>query len=129
MLFKRNRSFLIFIFLFIISLLFTFDLFINKGQPTTFDGPTHLTNIAQFDKAIKDGELLPRWADGFANYGMPIPIIAQQTTSYLGALFNIVLHNILLSYNMVVLVGAFFSVLSFLINLIFPTITFFLYSL
>lgn len=108
---KKYSFLFIFIFLLIISLLFVFDLFINKAQPTTFDGPTHLTNIAQFYKAIKDGELLPRWADGFANYGMPIPIIAQQTTSYLGALFNFIFSNIIFSYNVVIFLGTFFSVL------------------
>lgn len=108
-----RKNLFIFIFLLIISLVFSFDLFMNKGQASTFDGPTHLTNMAQFYKAISDGEFLPRWADGFANYGMPIPIIAQQTTSYLGALFNFVFHNIIFSYNLVVFFGAFFSVLFF----------------
>jgi len=110
---KDKKSLLVLIFLFIISFIFSFDLLVNKGQSATFDGPTHLTNIAQFYKAIKDGDILPRWSDGFANYGMPIPLIAQQSTSYLGALLNFLFHNIIFSFNVVVLIGAFLSVLFF----------------
>lgn len=110
---KNKKNLLIVMFLFIISFVFSFDLLINKGFPATFDGPTHVTNIAQFYKAIKDGDILPRWSDGFANYGMPIPIIAQQTTSYLGALLNFLFRNVIFSYNMVVFIGAFLSVLFF----------------
>jgi hypothetical protein len=51
--------------------------------------------------------------DGFANYGMPMGVIVQQTTSYLGAFFNLLLHNTVLSYNLVVLCGTFFSLYFF----------------
>lgn len=37
---------------------------------------------------------------------MPIPLIAQQTTSYLGAFFNFFTHDIVTSYNLVVFTGA-----------------------
>lgn len=99
--------------LFIISCLFVLDLFANKGQPATFDGPTHLANIAMFFKSMKGGELHVTWTDGFANYGMPIGLIAQQTTSYLGAAVNFITNNIVMSYNTVVFIGAFLSVLFF----------------
>lgn len=62
---------------------------------------------------MKEGEWKPTWSDGFANYGMPIPIIAQQTTSYMGAWLNFALHNVIFSYNVVVLIGAFFSLIFF----------------
>jgi hypothetical protein len=84
-------------------------LFISKGRPSTFDGPTHLANIAQFTKAIQSGDFPVRWMDGFGNYGMPMGIIVQQTTSYLGALLTLITHNIFLSYNLVFLLGAFLS--------------------
>lgn len=111
--FKAKKGLFIVLFLLIISLLFCLDLFLSPGQAASFDGPTHLTNIAQFYQAMKDGDWLPRWADGFANYGMPIPIIAQQTTSYLGALINFAFRNIIFSYNIVVFIGSFLSVLFF----------------
>jgi len=47
--------------------------------------------------------------DGFGNYGMPMAIIIQQTTSYLGAIITLFTHDIFISYNIVVLIGAFFS--------------------
>lgn len=95
--------------LFIIALLLCLDLFISKGRPSTFDGPTHLANIAQFHKALKSGDFPVRWMDGFGNYGMPTGIIVQQTTTYLGALLTFLTHDIFLSYNLVFLIGAFLS--------------------
>ncbi|MBI3366435.1 hypothetical protein HY041_02295, partial [Candidatus Roizmanbacteria bacterium] len=89
------------------------DLFINKGEPATFDGPTHLMNIAMFFKSMRGGEWHVTWTDGFANYGMPIGLIAQQTTSYLGAIINFITQNIILSYNFVLFIGAFLSSLFF----------------
>ncbi len=104
-----KRLFIGFI-LFIISLLLCLDLFISKGRPSTFDGPTHLANIAQFHKALQSGDFPVRWMDGFGNYGMPMGIIVQQTTTYLGSLLTFLTHDIFLSYNLVFLIGAFLSV-------------------
>jgi len=82
---------------------------LSKGRPSTFDGPTHLTNIAQFASALKSGDFPVRWMDGFANYGMPMPIIVQQTTAYLGAFFTLLFNNVVFSYNLVVFTGTFLS--------------------
>ena len=101
------------LFVFIISFIFASDLFINTGVPASFDQNTHLANIAQFYRAVREGEIPARWGDGFGNYGMPIPIIAQQATSYLGAFVNFFTHNIFVFYNVVVFVGAFLSTLFF----------------
>src|SRR3990167_2038278 len=108
---KRLRGELFFILLlaFIISVIFIFDLFLHRGQPTTFDAPTHISNIAQIYDAMRDGEFPARWGDGFARYGMPIPIFAQQVTSYLGAFINFITRDVVLSYNLVVLIGLFLS--------------------
>lgn len=104
-----GKHFFIGLILFIISFLLCLDLFISKGRPSTFDGPTHLANIAQFTKALRDKDFPVRWTDGFGNYGMPMGIIVQQTTSYLGAIAALITNNIFLSYNLVVLIGAFIS--------------------
>ncbi len=93
----------------IISVLFCLDLFIRAGRPSTFDGPTHLTNIAQFTKALRSGDFPVRWMDGFANYGMPMAVIVQQTTAYLGAFFTLIFNNVILSYNLVIFIGTFLS--------------------
>lgn len=99
--------------IFIISFAFVLDLFVNKGQPASFDEPTHLTNIAMFYKSMKEGQFHVTWTDGFANYGMPIGIIAQQVTSYLGGLINFIVGNVIISYNLVILIGVFLSTLFF----------------
>lgn len=99
--------------IFIISFLLTSDLFLRDGQPATFDGPTHITTMAQFYTGLSQGQFPVTWADGFANYGMPIPLIAQQTTNYIGAIINFITQNVVLSHNLVYLIGAFFSSLFF----------------
>lgn len=85
------------------------DLFVSNGRSSTFDGPTHLANIAGFTKALQSGDFPVRWMDGFGNYGMPMGIVVQQTTSYLGAVITLVTHNIFFSYKLVFLIGAFLS--------------------
>ncbi len=103
--------------IFIIAFFLVSDLFIRPGQPATFDGPTHITTMAQFYTGLSQRQFPVTWADGFANYGMPIPIIAQQTTNYLGALINFFIQNVILSHNLVYLLGAFLSSLFFYIFL------------
>ena len=106
---KAKKAFLSFGFIFIIAGMLVFDLFINIGQPATFDGTTHITTLAQFYSGLKDGEIRVMWGDGFANYGMPIPLISQQTTPYLGAVSNFLFHNVVTSFNAVFFLGALFS--------------------
>ena len=98
-----------FIILFIISVIFVFDLFIHQGRPSTFDGPTHLANIAQVHAGLADGDFPVRWGGEFARYGWPAPQFAQQTTSYLGAFLTFITNDIVISYNLVVLIGVFVS--------------------
>ncbi len=115
--FKDKRDVLNYFVILIISFIFASDLFINRGTPASFDQPTHVANIAQFYRAVMEGGVPARWGDGFARYGMPIPIIAQQATSYLGAFFTLFTHDVVTSYNIVVFVGAFLSSLFFYIFL------------
>ena len=97
------------VILFIISAIFVFDLFIHNGRPSTFDGPTHLANIAQVHVGLSNGEFPVRWGGEFARYGWPAPQFAQQITSYLGALITFITNDIVMSYNLVVFIAAFFS--------------------
>lgn len=98
-------------FFIIISLLLVLDLFINKGQSANMDGTVHITTMAQFYKAMTDGEWFVRWADGFANYGSTVPIFAHQLVNYLGGLLTFVTHDVLLSFNILFFVGSFLSTL------------------
>jgi hypothetical protein len=95
--------------IFIIAFLLTADLFIHTGQPVTFDGTTHITTIAQFYTGLSQGQFPVTWADNFANYGMPIPLIAQQTTNYIAGFLTFITHDVLVSQNLVYFLGAFLS--------------------
>ena len=95
-----------FAILFIVALILVADLFFRPGRPVTFDGPTHITNIAQFAAGLQTGGFPVAWADHFTALGSPVPIVTQQLTSYLGALFYFVTHDLIQSYNWVVFVGA-----------------------
>lgn len=99
------------IFFFIISFLLVLDLFFNKGQSANMDGTVHITTIAQFYKAMKDGEWFVRWSDGFANYGLSVPLFAHQLVNYLGGFLTFITHDVLLSFNILFLIGSFLSTL------------------
>ena len=101
----------------IISIILVFELFFNKGQSQNMDGTVHITTIAQFFQAMKHGDLKITWADGFANYGMPIPIFAHQIPSYLGAIINFITNNAIVSFNIVNFIGTFLSLVFFYIFL------------
>lgn len=95
--------------IFIVSCILVSDLFLTPGRLATFDGAVHITQIAQFSAAIKDGDFPVAWLDGFANYGLPLGIFAQQLPTYLGAFFNTIVDNPVLSFNLVFFVGVFLS--------------------
>lgn len=99
------------IFFSIISFLLVLDLFFNKGQSANMDGTVHITTIAQFYKAMKDGEWFVRWSDGFANYGLSVPLFAHQLVNYLGGFLTFATHDVLLSFNTLFYIGSFLSTL------------------
>ncbi len=105
----RFKNVMIWLTICIISLILVSDFLFHSGQSVAFDAPTHISNIAQVYGALADGEWPARWGNGFARYGMPIPIIAQQVTSYLGAVLTIATHNVLISYYVVMWLGALLS--------------------
>lgn len=72
-----------------------------------------MTVIAQFTNAFKDGELKVTWADGYGNYGMPMPIIHHQLISYAGGLVNLVVNDVPLATGIVMLSATFLSCLFF----------------
>jgi len=101
----------------IISIILVFELFINKGQSQNMDGNVHIATIAQFFKAMQSGDLKVTWTDGFANYGLPIPIIAHQIPAYLGAILSFITNNVVVSFNIIYVIGTFLSLLFFYIFL------------
>jgi hypothetical protein len=114
---KNKKDLFAALLIFVIAFFLTADPFMRVGQPATFDGLTHITTMAQYYTALSQGEFPVVWADGFANYGMPIPLISQQTTNHVAAMINFFSHDILAAYNIIVFLGALFSTLLFYIFL------------
>lgn len=90
----------------IVAWLLMADLWWHPGRSLTFDGHVHITTMAQFHDALADGEWWVRWANGFANYGHPLGLVAHQTTSYLGGLMIFAVSNPVTAYNSVMWLGA-----------------------
>lgn len=82
------------------SLILVSGLFFHRSRIVTFDGHIHISTIAQFTQALKDGEFPVTWSDGFGSYGLPLPFIAHQTTSYLGAVMTLITQDVVLSYTL-----------------------------
>lgn len=102
----KKREDLIYLFILLVSsIIFVLPLFSHPGRPATFDAPFHITNIAQYSIALKSGDFPVYWENGFANYGLPIGIVAHQVPNYLGAFFNLVLNNPTLSFNLLTFLG------------------------
>lgn len=95
--------------LLLIAFVLVADLFYHNSLPATFDGRVHITMIAQFYQALRDGDFPVTWASGFANYGMPMPIIHQQVPIYLGAVLNFFVHNVVVANNLVYFIAALLS--------------------
>lgn len=89
------------------------DYFYHGTKPANFDAIAHITTIAQFHKAMSDGEFPVAWGDGFANYGLPLGTIAHQIPAYLGGALTFVTHDPLLSFNLVYLISAILSAIFF----------------
>ncbi len=74
-----------FLFLLFIIFLSVKPLF-HPGFPPTHDGEYHLVRFYEFDKAIRDGDLYPRWAKDFNNgYGIPLFIYVYPFPNYVGS--------------------------------------------
>lgn len=109
--FMNKFDLLVILVLIILSTLLVTDLFTHPGRPATYDGPTHITTIAQFYSSLHAGEFPVRWSGGYGNYGQPLPLYAHQLTAYLGALILWLTPNPELAYNVIILVGAISSTL------------------
>lgn len=75
-----------------ISILPLISIFITSDLPHTHDGFVHLSRIAAYDKALKGGQILPRWASDL-NYGYGMP------------LFNFIYHTPYLLSSLLITLG------------------------
>lgn len=88
------------------------DQIIVPGRALTFDAHIHITTITQFSDALKEGEFPVRWSNNFANYGLPLPIVAHQLPTYLGAVLTLVIGNPVTAYKWMLFIGALGSAVS-----------------
>lgn len=95
----------------IIALLFVADIFFHPGRSVTYDGHVHITSIAQFYLAIKDGDFPVSWTNGFASFGYPLGLVAHQLPIYLGAFFQFFTQNPVLAYNSVAFIGVWLTLI------------------
>ena len=109
----RKYEFLSFLFIFIISVFVVFELFISIGRPTTFDGPTHITDIAGYSQALASGNFPVFWLDKFGNYGMPIGLFSHQLPLTLAGAVNIFVHDPILIYTLFLFLGIFLTNVTF----------------
>jgi hypothetical protein len=96
-----------------LAVVLVYEAFYMSGQPANMDGTVHITNIAIFHNALRDGDFPVRWTDGFANYGLPMGSFAQQMTSYLGGFLTFITNDPLVSFNYVYLAGTWLSLVVF----------------
>lgn len=93
-----------------VAVLLVLDLFLLRGHSAYMDGIAHLTTLTQFYEAMKQGFVRITWTDGFANYGMPIPLYIHQTVGYLGGWLAWLLRgDVVMVYKLMFLMGAVFS--------------------
>lgn len=96
--------------LLLVSVLLCLELFLSPGRPITYDGPTHLVNIAHFSDSLREGNLPASWANNFANFGLPTPAIVQQVPFYVGGLMHLVLGlDLITTFNFLNVMALFFS--------------------
>jgi len=105
------------LFILIVSFTLTSDLFFHSGNNLTFDGRIHVSTMAQFWQALSDGEFPVRWSNNFANFGLPLPLIAHQIPAYLGALMIGLGFSPVMSYNLVLFTGVLMGNLLFYLYL------------
>jgi hypothetical protein len=110
-------DFINYIFIFFISLATVLDWFLNPGRSANMDGIVHTLTPNLFYMALRGGEFPVSWVDGFANYGLPLGIVAHQFTTYLSAFIQFVVGNPEIAFNVVSFLGFFLSFLFFYIFL------------
>lgn len=79
-----------FLFILIVLLLYAVLPLFQKGFIPTHDGEYHIIRFWQFDKMLRSGDLIPRWApDLNSGYGVPLFIFHYPFPNYVGSLLHV----------------------------------------
>lgn len=70
------------------ALISSFSLF-HSGLPPTHDGEYHVIRFYEFDRALRDGNLYPRWAADLNNgFGLPLFNYVYPLPNYMASFFH-----------------------------------------
>lgn len=62
---------------------------LHQGLPLTHDGQDHVARIANFYDSLREGNIIPRWAENLNwGYGHPILMFLYPFPSYIASLFH-----------------------------------------
>jgi len=63
---------------------------IHQGLPPTHDGEYHVIRFYEFDKALRDGNLYPRWAADLNNgFGVPLFNFVYPLSNYISSILHV----------------------------------------
>jgi uncharacterized membrane protein len=87
---------------------------LHSGLPPTHDGEYHVIRVYEFDKALRDGNLYPRWAADLNNgYGVPLFNYVYPMPNYFGEIFHTFGASFIDAFKLNLLVATLVSVLFF----------------
>ncbi len=87
---------------------------LHPGLPPTHDGENHVIRSYEFDKAIRDGSIYPRWAKDLNNgYGIPLFNYVYPLPNYASAFFHVFGMSFIDTFKMNLLVATFIGVIFF----------------
>jgi uncharacterized membrane protein len=84
---------------------------LHPGFPPTHDGENHVIRFYLFDKALRDGDIYPRWASDLnKGYGIPLFNYVYPLPNYFGSLFHLFGASFIDSFKISLLAGTFIGV-------------------
>jgi uncharacterized membrane protein len=87
---------------------------IHLGLPPTHDGEYHVIRFYEFDKAIRDGDWYPRWAEDLNNgYGIPLFNYVYPLPNYAASLFHLFGSNFIDAFKMNLILATAIGVIFF----------------
>ena len=103
-----------YIFILLIVTFFGVKPLLHPGLPPTHDGENHVIRSYEFDKAMRDGSVYPRWARDLNNgYGIPLFNYVYPLPNYTSAFFHVFGISFIDTFKLNLLVATFIGVIFF----------------
>ncbi|MFC1653496.1 6-pyruvoyl-tetrahydropterin synthase-related protein [Patescibacteria group bacterium] len=92
--------------IFSILSIFLLKALFSEGFYTSHDGPSHLSRVAQYTIALKDGQFPPRWASGlYGGLGYPVFVYSYHLPFFISSVIHQMGASIVNSVKILYLVG------------------------